>query len=109
MDESKIVLNEADKASFLTVYESAMSREERHSKRTLNVLIFVLVLWFSTVIAFVWYVTLPVDEISTEYSQEVEDIDSSSITQNIGDTNGQSETDSQNDIPKASHKIPFIQ
>lgn len=98
MDESKIVLNEADKASFLAVYEAAMSREERHSKRVFTVLILVLLLWFSTISVFVWYITLPVEEADTEYTQEMEDVDGSDISQHIGDIHGESKADSKKDL-----------
>lgn len=98
MDESKIVLNEADKASFLTVFEAAMSREERHSKRTFNALIVVLLLWFSTITVFIWYITLPADEVNTEYTQEMDNVDGSDISQHIGDIHGESEADSQKDL-----------
>jgi hypothetical protein len=46
-----------------------------------------------TIVGFIWYITLPVEEIS-EITQEVEDIDNSDIHQFIGDDyNGESKTD----------------
>lgn len=46
----------------------------------------------ATIIGFMWYITLPVEE--TTYEQTVEDIDSSDVRQVIGgDEDGQSETE----------------
>lgn len=41
-----------------------------------------------TIAGFMWYITLPVDE--TVIEQGVEDIDNSNINQNVGDYNGKS-------------------
>lgn len=84
--------------SFTSIFELSMAREERHSKRILNVLVLVLVLWFCTIAGFIWYITLPVEETSTEYTQEMEDVDGSDISQHIGDTHGESKADSQKDL-----------
>ena len=47
-----------------------------------------------TIGAFFWYLSLPTEEVTTEYSQEVEDIDNSDVNQFIGDDyNGESKTD----------------
>lgn len=47
----------------------------------------------ATIIGFMWYITLPIEE--TSYEQTVEDIDSSDIKQVIGgDSDGQIETES---------------
>lgn len=44
---------------------------------------------------FVWYVTLPVEETLTEYSQEMDDVENSTATQMIGGKyNGNNEADS---------------
>ena len=46
----------------------------------------------ATIIGFMWYITLPVEE--TTYEQTVDDIDSSDVRQVIGgDEDGQSETE----------------
>lgn len=44
---------------------------------------------------FVWYVTLPVEETLTEYSQEMDDVENSTATQMIGGKyHGNNEADS---------------
>lgn len=77
------------------VFEGSLSREERNTKRLFILNIILLVLWFSTIGMFIWYITLPVEEISQEQSIETEN--SENIYQNIGDTYGESysETDVQ--------------
>ena len=63
------------------------------SKRWFIAFIITLCLWFATIIGFIWYITLPVED--TTYTQTVDDIDESEITQNIGgDLDGTSNTDS---------------
>lgn len=63
------------------------------SKRWFIAFIVTLCLWFATIIGFIWYITLPVED--TTYTQTVDDIDESEITQNIGgDLDGTSNTDS---------------
>ena len=64
------------------------------SKRWFIAFIVTLCLWFATIIGFIWYITLPVED--TTYTQTVDDIDESEITQNIGgDLDGESNTDSK--------------
>lgn len=64
------------------------------SKRWFIAFIITLCLWFITIIGFIWYITLPVED--TTYTQTVDDIDESEITQNIrGDLDGESNTDSK--------------
>lgn len=65
-------------------YESALAREERHNKRLISVILVILVLWFLTIVGCVWYISLPVEE-STEISQSAETIDSSTVSQSVGD------------------------
>lgn len=63
------------------------------SKRWFIAFIVTLCLWFATIVGFIWYITLPVED--TTYTQTVDDIDESEITQNIGgDLDGTSNTDS---------------
>lgn len=38
----------------------------------------------ATIAGFLWYVSLPIEEYTDEYTQEIEDIDNSEITQTIG-------------------------
>lgn len=64
------------------------------SKRWFIAFIVTLCLWFATIIGFMWYITLPVEDVT--YTQTVDDIDESEITQNIGgDLDGESNTDSK--------------
>lgn len=49
----------------------------------------------ATIIGFLWYITLPVEEV-TRTEQTVDDIDASTITQIGGDNYGKSETDKDN-------------
>ena len=68
------------------------------SRRWFIAFVITLCLWFITIIGFVYYeyFTLPVEE--TSYTQTVDDIDESEITQNIGgDLDGESNTDSTKD------------
>ena len=64
------------------------------SKRWFIAFIVTLCLWFATIVGFIWYITLPVED--TTYTQTVDDIDESEINQNIGgDLDGESNTDSK--------------
>ena len=38
----------------------------------------------ATVVGFLWYISLPIDEVATTYEQSVDNIDDSDIEQNIG-------------------------
>lgn len=38
----------------------------------------------ATIGGFLWYISLPVEEYTEEYTQEAEDIDGSEVTQTIG-------------------------
>lgn len=63
------------------------------SRRWFIAFIVTLCLWFATIVGFIWYITLPVED--TTYTQTVDDIDESEITQSIGgDLDGTSNTDS---------------
>lgn len=39
---------------------------------------------FATIAGFLWYISLPVEEVSTEYQQEVDNLDNSKAMQMIG-------------------------
>ena len=39
---------------------------------------------FATIAGFLWYISLPVEEVSTEYQQEVDNLDNSKALQMIG-------------------------
>lgn len=70
------------------------------SRRWFIAFIIVVCLWFATIIGFVWYITLPIEE--TTYTQTVEDAEDNDITQTIGgeiddesNTDGQEEKESE--------------
>ena len=46
----------------------------------------------ATIAGFMWYISLPLDEVTTTTDQVIEDIDSGTITQ-VGGDYGESETD----------------
>ena len=73
------------------VYEGTLSRAERTSKRLLAVILVLLMLWFSTIISFIWYITLPVEEVTD--TQTIEDVDCSTVTQSIGGVYGEDKAD----------------
>ena len=57
----------------------------------------------ATIAGFMWYISLPVDETTTSYEQSVDDIDNSNVSQRIGDYNGESTTESnQNESTESS-------
>lgn len=58
------------------------------SKRWFIAFLVVLGLWFGTIGAFIWYITLPIDETTIE--QGVEDVEDSDIKQMVGDDYGES-------------------
>ena len=65
------------------------------SKRKDKIIIILVVLWFMTILGFIWYLNQPgeVTETSYEYTQEGEtEGDNSAITQRIGELNGESKT-----------------
>lgn len=63
-------------------FESVLAREEREKRRLINIIILLIVCWMITIGVSVWYFSLPVEEMT---SQVVEDVDSSSINQSIGE------------------------
>ena len=58
-----------------------------NAKRWFIAFIVALVLWFITIGLFVWYINQPIEETieTTEYTQDANTGDNSSITQKIGD------------------------
>lgn len=62
------------------------------SKRWFIAFLVVLGLWFCTIGAFIWYITLPVDETTIE--QAVEDVEDSDIKQIVGDDYGEGVSES---------------
>ena len=58
-----------------------------------------------TIAGFLWYITLPTNEVVTEFSQEMEDIEDSTATQMIGGNyNGTDEADSKKNIQTQNDK-----
>ena len=58
-----------------------------------------------TIVGFLWYITLPANEVITEYSQEMEDVKNSTATQMIGGNyNGKNETDGEEDLQTSGDK-----
>ena len=76
--------NEEEKLVPYIAYESALARDERVFVRQNKIIAFLIVGWLATIGVFTWYLTLPVEEVTTE-SQSVEGTDLSDITQTIGD------------------------
>lgn len=65
------------------------------AKRWFIAFLVMVVVEIGTIIGFLWYISLPVEEVTTEYSQEMDDIEDSTATQMIGGNyNGKNETDS---------------
>lgn len=59
--------------------------EVKHSARRWFIAFLVMViLEILTITGFLWYITLPSEEITAEYSQSMEDIEDSTIRQIIG-------------------------
>ena len=64
-----------------------MKELKANSKRWFISFIVVLVLWFATIGAFIWYINQPIEETEViEYSQDADtEGESSPISQNIGE------------------------
>lgn len=59
--------------------------EVKHSARRWFIAFLIMViLEILTIAGFLWYITLPSEEIITEYSQNMEDIEDSTVRQIIG-------------------------
>lgn len=58
-----------------------------NAKRWFIAFIVVLVLWFTTIGLFIWYINQPIEEVleTTEYTQDANTGDNSSIIQSIGE------------------------
>lgn len=55
----------------------------KRNKRTFIALIVVIFLWFATILSFVYYINQ--FDFVTETTQEINDIDNSTITQSVGE------------------------
>ena len=61
-----------------------LSELKANNKRLFIALVVVLVLWFATIGAFLWYVSLPIEEVSVEQCNEGD----ANTMIGIGDLNG---------------------
>lgn len=70
--------------------------ELKHSAKRWFIAFCVMVcLEIGTIFGFMWYISLPVEELEEyDYDQKMDNIKDSNIKQVIGDYNGESETDS---------------
>ena len=50
---------------------------------------------FATIAGFLWYISLPVEEVSTEYQQEIDNLDNSKAMQMIGSKYDNESTDEE--------------
>ena len=50
---------------------------------------------FATIAGFLWYISLPVEEVSTEYQQEIDNLDNSKAMQMIGSKYDNENTDEE--------------
>lgn len=55
------------------------------AKRWFIAFLVVIGLEIATIVGFLWYISLPVEEVSTEYQQEIDNLDNSRAMQFIGD------------------------
>lgn len=73
-----------DKSISKYTLESILLHFSKIIKSLIITLVIVLTLWFTTIGLFVWYVSLPSEEV-TSSEQEVSDIHDSEISQSIGE------------------------
>lgn len=78
-------MNEFDNTPFAT---ELLHMIKQSAKRWFIAFCIMVGLELGTIVGFMWYISLPVDETTIE--QGVEDIDNSNINQNVGDYNGES-------------------
>ena len=55
------------------------------AKRWFIAFLVVVGLEIATIVGFLWYISLPIEEVSTEYQQEIDNLDNSRALQVIGD------------------------
>ena len=68
------------------------------SKRWFIAFITVLILWFATIGAFIWYISLPVEEYYEDYTVE-QDADHNGINKFVGGDNyGEAESDQEEGV-----------
>ncbi len=86
-------MNEFDNTPFAT---ELLHMIKQSAKRWFIAFCVMVGLEIATIVGFLWYITLPVDETVTSYEQSMDDIDSSgSVKQQIGvDEDGESISES---------------
>lgn len=57
---------------------------KNNAKRWFIAFCIMVVVEVSTIAGFLWYISLPIEEVTTTYEQTAEDIDDSEVTQSIG-------------------------
>lgn len=69
-----------------TLATELLRQLKANAKHWFIAFLIVLALWFGTIGAFIWYISLPADTNEIEYSQEATDIqENSTVTQTIGE------------------------
>ncbi len=82
-----------------TLATELLHEVKAQSKRWFTAFLIVLVLWFATIGAFLWYISLPVEEYDTYVEQEATDRSFNFVG---GNYNG-SETESQENLQETSN------
>lgn len=85
-------MNKDDSTIPYIVFESELARSERHIKRLWILVLTLIIAGTMAIGAFVWYISLPVEEVTT---QEVSGSDNTDL-QLIGGDYNESETDKNN-------------
>lgn len=71
--------------------ESILMHFSKITKSLIITIVIIVILWFATIGVFIWYSSLPVEEV-TSTEQVAEDIELSTLNQTIGDSYGESIT-----------------
>lgn len=77
----KVVYYMDEKFVSYIAFESSLAREERTIKRLTVLLVLLIFCWLATIGIFIWYITLPIEEVTT--SQSIDADDSENIYQSI--------------------------
>lgn len=85
-------MNKDDSTIPYIVFESELARSERHIKRLWILVLTLIIVGMIAIGAFVWYISLPVEEVTT---QEVSGSDNTDL-QMIGGDYNEGETDKNN-------------
>ena len=71
--------------------ESILMHFSKIIKSLIITIVIIVLLWFATIGVFIWYSSLPIDEVSST-EQVAEDIELSTLNQIAGDSYGESST-----------------